>query len=343
MKIIIAILIFSFIIIFHELGHFLAAKACGIRVNEFTLGFGPKLVGFTKGETTYCIRLLLFGGACVMEGEDGGSDDPKSFNSKPVWQRMIVVLAGPFFNFILAFIMSVILIGNIGVDKPIITSVMEGYPAEEAGLQADDEIVSLNSYNVHFFSDVSYYVYFHTGEEIEVTYLRDGEEYTTTVTPQYDEESGRYLIGFTSGYGYEKVGALKTLEYGFYEIKSQIYTTVQSLKMLVTGQVGVQDMSGPVGIVKVIGDTYETASADGAYYVFINMLNIAILLSANLGVMNLLPFPALDGGRFLMYVIEAIRRKPAPEKLEAGLNFAGFAILMGLMVLVMISDIVKLL
>ncbi len=342
MSIIFAIIIFSLIILFHELGHFLVAKKCDVKVNEFCLGLGPTLLHFQKGETTYSLKLLPFGGACMMEGEDEDSNDSRAFNKKNVWQRMAIVAAGPLFNFIMAYVLSVILIGCIGYDAPVITGVMEGYSAEEQGMQAGDTIVSLNNYRVHFYQEVSVYSFFHPGEEMKVTYLRNGVEHTATITPKYHEEDGRYLLGITGNYAREKGNVVDTLCYGFYEMKYQIYTTFQSLKMLVTGKLSVNDMSGPVGIVKTIGDTYDASVSSGAFYVLMNMLNIAVLLSANLGVMNLLPIPALDGGRLLFYIVEAIRGKRINEELEGRVHLIGFALLMALMVVIMFNDIRKL-
>ena len=295
MSIILAIIIFSFIIIFHELGHFLVAKKCDVKVNEFCLGLGPTLLHFTKGETTYSLKLLPFGGACMMEGEDEDSQDDRAFNHKPLWQRAAIVAAGPVFNFILAYVLSVILIGAIGYDVPKLAGVMEGSSAEEEGLAAGDTILALDGYRVHFYQEISVYSFFHPGKTMDVTYERDGKEYSVQVTPQYNEEAGRYLLGLQGDYTRIKGNIPTTLAYGFYEMKYQIYATFESLKMLVTGQLSVNDMSGPVGIVKTIGDTYDESVSSGAFYVAMNMINIAILLSANLGVMNLLPIPALDG------------------------------------------------
>lgn len=342
MKIIIAILIFSFIIIFHELGHFLIAKKCGIKVNEFSLGLGPTIVGFTKGETTYSLKLLPFGGACMMEGEDEESNDGRAFNNKPVWQRFLVVAGGPVFNFILAYILSVILISCIGYDVPTLSGVIDGYSAQEQGMQAGDTIVELDNYNVHFYQEVSVYTFFHEGESVDVTYLRDGKEYQTTLTPTFNEDEGRYLLGLQGNYTRDKGNILDSLRYGFYEMKYQIYVTFQSLKMLVTGQLSVNDMSGPVGIVKTIGDTYDESASISVLTVVMSMMNIAILLSANLGVMNLLPLPALDGGRLLFFIVEAIRRKKINEDIEGRIHFMGFCLLMLLMVVVMFNDIRKL-
>lgn len=342
MKIIIAILIFSLLIIFHELGHFLLAKKNGIRVNEFCLGLGPTVVGFTKGETKYSLHLLPFGGACMMEGEDAESDDERAFGKKSVWARISVVAAGPIFNFIMALVFSIILMGCVGYDKPVLSGVMEDYPAEEAGIEAGDTIVKLNHKSIHFWREINFYLYSHPGEELKVTYERDGERYETILTPKYDEENGAYYAGFYGGGEKTKGNVIETLQYGVYYVKYWIDVTFESLKMLVTGQVGVQDMSGPVGIVKTIGDTYEQSKASGVFYIFVNMLNISILLSANLGVMNLLPIPALDGGRLVFLIIEAIRGKKIDPDKEGMVHFIGMACLMLLMVVVMFSDIRKL-
>lgn len=339
MSIIIAILIFSIIILFHELGHFLLAKKNDIRVNEFSLGLGPTIVGFTKGDTKYSIKLLPFGGACMMEGEDGESQDGRAFLNKSVWARMSVIAAGPVFNFIMAFIFAVILIACIGYDKPVLSDVMDGYPAQEAGMQAGDSIVSLNGYKTHFYREVSLYPYFHPGKEIDVVYERDGEKHKATLVPKYNEEEDRYYLGIYGTGLRERGNVLNVLKYSVYEVKYWIYTTVQSLKMLVTGNVGINDLSGPVGIVKTIGDTYDESKTEGAYLVFLNMLNIAILLSANLGVMNLLPLPALDGGRLVFLIVEAIRRKRINPEREGMVHFVGLMLLMALMVFVMFNDI----
>lgn len=341
-KYIIAILLFSAIILFHELGHFLLAKANGIRVNEFSLGLGPTIVGFTKGETKYSIKLLPFGGACMMEGEDSQSDDDRSFQKKSVWVRISVVAAGPIFNFIMAFVLAVIILGNIGISTPTVAQVEDGYGAQTAGLQAGDEIIKMNHKHIHFFKEISMYTLFHAGETVEVTYERNGERHIVEVQPTYDEEQGRYRYGIDGSGEYTKVGPIKTLQYSVYEVKYWIQYTVGSLKMLLTRQVSVNDLSGPVGIVKTIGDTYDMSKSDGAFYVWMNLLNLALLLSANLGVMNLLPIPALDGGRLVFLVIEAIRGKRVSEDKEGMVHFIGLLCLFGLMILIMFNDIRKL-
>lgn len=340
---IVAIILFSIIILFHELGHFLLAKANGIRVNEFCLGLGPTLIGFTKGETKYSIKLLPFGGACMMEGEDEESASNRAFGNKPVWGRISVVFAGPFFNFIMAFVFSFILISCVGYDKPVISDVMDGFAAQEAGLQAGDEITKINHMSIHFYREISAYSAFHSGETVDISYKRDGQIHTTTLIPKLDEESGRYLYGFLSSGERTKASIGKAFVNSFYEVRYWIYTTIQSLRMLVTGGASVNDMSGPVGIVKSIGETYDTSVADSGYfYAFINMINWGILLSANLGVMNLLPIPALDGGRLVFLLVEAITRKRIPQDKEAIVNLIGIGLLFLLMFVIMFNDIRKL-
>lgn len=342
MNIVIAILVFSLLILFHELGHFSLAKLNGIRVNEFSLGLGPTIIGFTKGETKYSLKALPFGGACMMEGEDETSDDERAFNKKSVWARISVVAAGPIFNFIMAFIFSIVLIVCVGVDKPVLSDVIDGYAAQEAGLRSGDVIVKMGDENIHFYKEISSYSMLHVGEPVEITYERDGVSYETILTPKYDEETGRYLYGFISSGQREKVNFLENIKYSFYDVGYYIDITVQSVKMLVTGGVGINDLSGPVGIVQNMGEVYEESVQTSGYYAaFLNILNWTIMLSANLGVMNLLPIPALDGGRLVFLVIEAIRGKAIDPNKEGFVHLVGIILLFGLMFVVMANDIRK--
>lgn len=340
MNIIIALIIFSVIILFHELGHFSFAKANGIKVNEFSLGLGPTLIGFTRGETKYSLKLLPFGGACMMEGEDGESQDEKAFNSKSVWARISVVAAGPVFNFIMAWVFALIVIASVGYDLPVLTGVREGFPAEEAGLEAGDEIISMNGSRTHFFREVSQFSVFHPNEDVKIVYQRDGERYEVVLSPKMDEESGRALLGMNGSAMRQKGNVLDTLKNSFFEVRYWIANTIESLKMLVSGKVGLNDLSGPVGIVKVMGETYDTnQSSGGTGLAILSMINFSIFLSANLGIMNLLPIPALDGGRLVFLIIEAIRRKKISPEKEGMVHFVGLVALMALMVFVMFNDI----
>lgn len=341
MGIIVALLIFSAIIIFHEFGHFLLAKKNGIGVTQFALGMGPNIFSFTKGETEYCLKLFPIGGLCAMVGEDTDDDSENSFQSKSVWQRICVVAAGPVFNFILAFVFAVIMIAMVGYDTPVIYKTEENGPAYEAGILAGDVIKEVNGKSIYMFKEFRTEILLNEdGAPMTLTLERDGEEYTTVVTPELSED-GSYKMQIYGGM-YEKTGFFDTLKYGVLEIRYWITTTVKSLGMLISGGVSTEDVSGPVGIVTMIDDTYQEASAYGWIDVLLNMLNIGIMLSANLGVMNLLPIPALDGGRLVFLVIEAIRGKPIPPEKEGLVHTAGFVLLMVLMVVILYSDLMKL-
>ena len=304
MNIIIAILIFGIIIIVHELGHFLIAKKNGIQVDEFCIGLGPTIIGKQVGETFYSVKLLPFGGACMM-GEDEDRPEENAFNNKSVWARMAVIFGGPFFNFILAFIFSIIVIGMSGADIPKISKVEKDSPAYEAGIRKGDIMIKVAGKKMHNYREFSYYMYLdYDGGKIPITILQNGKEKNINVTPEYDKERGQYLIGITWN-GYQKVGPLKTIEYS------------------------------------TVGDQYTQAAAYGFKTVFLTMVNWIILISANLGVMNLLPLPALDGGRLLFLIIEAITGKAVSQNMEALVHTAGLILLMLLMVFVMYQDIVK--
>lgn len=341
MGIILAILIFSILVSFHELGHFLIAKYNGIDVEEFSLGMGPLIVSKEYKGTKYCLRALPIGGACVMGEDEEATGEEGNFHSKSVWARIAVIAGGPLFNFILAFVLSVILVMMVGVDKPVVAEVNADYPAAEAGIEPGDTILRMGNKKINVFREISTYNQFHQGEEVCVVYLHNGEEKTATLKPKYNEEYEYYMLGITRGAN-EEVGVLNALRYGAYEVKYWICTTVSSLKMLVTGGVGISDMSGPVGIVDIVGDTYNSSRQYGALVVIANMMNLAILLSANLGVMNLLPIPALDGGRLVFLFLEVIRRKKIPPEKEGYVHFVGFALLMVLMIVVMFNDIRRL-
>ncbi|MDO5423509.1 MAG: RIP metalloprotease RseP [Eubacteriales bacterium] len=342
MNIVIALLIFSLIILFHELGHFLLAKMNKVTVVEFSLGMGPRLLSFSRGGTRYSLKLLPFGGSCMMLGEDEATTEPGSFASKSVWARISVIAAGPIFNFILAFLMSLFIVGSIGYDAPVLVSVSEGSPAAEAGLEAGDRILKMNSTTIHVSREITNYTSFHPGETVRMVWEHDGERKEALITPAEDE-SGNVRFGISVNPNLRVKGtAWDTIKYSAYEVRYWIVTTIESLKMLFKGQVSINDMSGPVGVVDVISDTYEESKSDGAFYVWLNMLNISILLSANLGVMNLLPLPALDGGRLVFLILEAIRRKRIDPEKEGMVHFVGLMALMVLMVVVMFNDVRKL-
>ena len=338
MGIVIAILLFGFIVFFHELGHFLLARKQGIRVDEFWIGMGPTLMHKKIGETDYCLKAFPIGGACMMGEDDAEDFSEGSFNSKSPLQRISVIAAGPLFNFILAFVCGFIFICLVGIDRPVISGVAENMPAMEAGLQAEDKIVEINGKNIHIFREISLINMVHPGEEMQVTYERDGKRNTVILTPVYDKDAGVYMMGVYSN-GYERGTIGEVIRYSFYEIKYWIDMTLDSLKMLFTRQVGVDKLSGPVGVVNAVDQTYQVSKSGGVYLVFLNMIRMAILLSANLGVMNLLPIPALDGGRLLFLAIELVRGKRVPPEKEGYVHMLGMMFLLALMAFVVFNDL----
>lgn len=342
MGIILAILIFGFIVAFHEFGHFIIAKLNHIQVFDFSIGFGPSILHKTVGETTYNLRIIPLGGMCQM-GEDTPEGEKGNFNEKSVWVRMLVVLAGPFFNFILAFLLAVILIGMTGYDKPVIGKVMDHYPAQEAGLQAGDEVISINGRRIHLWREISLNNAMHPGETVRLVYERNNERKTVTIEPA-KQDDGSYLLGISpTEEFYTKPNALTAVKYGYYEVAYSVRSTIDGLKMLLYRKIGVGQLSGPIGIGSIVNESYNESKAYGAKVVLMTMLSLAILLSANLGVMNLLPIPALDGGRILFLLIEAVRHKRIPPEKEGFVHLVGMGLLLLLMAFVMYNDITKLL
>lgn len=340
---IIALLIFGVIVTFHEFGHFIVAKKSGIKVIEFSVGMGPRIISWQGKETRYSLKIFPLGGSCMMLGEDEEEENLEgSFNSAPVLSRLATIFAGPFFNFILAFFFSLIIVANVGVDRANVTGVTDGYPAKEAGIKAGDVIKKLNGKNIIIYRDFLIGMYDNKDKPVTVTVQRNGEEIDFTITPKLNTENKRYMLGIENASGNEKVGGFfEVIKYSIYEVWYNITSTVKSLGMMIRGRVSANDVSGPVGIVGVIGDTVN--KTNGAWDLFLTVANMIVLFSANLGVMNLLPIPALDGGRIVFLLCELVRGKPLNRKAEGYIHFAGFAFLMLLMVVVMFNDIRKLL
>lgn len=337
-------IIFGLVVISHEFGHFLLAKANGIHVIEFSVGMGPTLFHFTKGDTKYSLKLFPIGGACMFEGEDGletkeGEPSEGSFLNAPVWGRISTVIAGPLFNFILAFIIALIMVNMVVLRDPIATEVLDGSAAMEAGLQDGDRILALDGDKVYLYEEIQLFTQLkYTGGEVLVRYERDGVEAETLLTPKYDESVGRYMLGISNAEFVELKGA-DGFKYAYYEIRKCVKMTYQSLAMMVQGRVGREDVAGPVGIANMVGETYEETKEYGWQNVFVNMLNIIMMLSVNLGILNLLPVPALDGGRLVFLLVEVVRGKPVPPEKEGMVHFVGLMFFMVLMVLVFFNDI----
>ncbi len=373
--ILLALLVFSLVVIFHEFGHFIVAKYNKVRVIEFSLGMGPRLVSLAKSEagrkvlflkssryfeehpeyddyTVYSWKVLPFGGSCMMLGEEEAMDSENSFSKKSVYARMAIIFAGPFFNFILAFLLALILIGTVGYSSASITMIEQNSPLTAAGVQQGDMIKEINGEKIVVSGEVGFYLALHPmdGSPVEMTLERNGERFTKTVTPvsvQNNDGSQSYKLLF--GYGArQKVGAWKTIGYAAYEVKYWISTVVKSLGQMITGHVSRKDVSGPVGIVKIVGSSVNTSMKAGektgtsVQNAIFTLINLCIMLTANLGVMNLIPIPALDGGRLVFLIAEWIRRKPLPQKFESYTNTVGFMMLMALMVFILVNDVVNL-
>lgn len=353
--IILFLIIFSVVVISHELGHFLIARKNGIRVIEFSVGMGPTIFSFYKGGVKYALKPLPIGGACLFEGEDGLENQEEEetvqadrsegipFPKAGVWSRIATIFAGPFFNFLLAFVVALILNAFSGADLPTVGKVIENSAAMEAGLQEGDVITRINHERIHFYREVMLISSLNKGETMEVHYERDGQKGVTYITPKYSEEDQRYYIGIANGGEFLKCNPLQVFQYGFYEVEYWVKLTFKSLGMVLQGQVTKEDVSGPIGIAKLVGDSYDHAEENyGTASAILTMLEIVVLLSVNLGILNLLPFPALDGGRLVFMLIEVVRGKPIPPEKEGMVHFAGLVVLMLLMVFVMYNDIMKL-
>lgn len=355
-SILLFLLIFCIIVISHELGHFIIAKANGIHVKEFFIGFGPTLIHWEKGGTKYSIKLLPLGGACVFKGmdtaledddKDAGekeeeeideADEEGSFLKASVWRRFATVIAGPAFNIILGFILAFIMVNMIVIRDPVATEISEDGAAQEAGLMPGDRIVSMNGQKICIYDDIMLFNALYSGGEVEVVFERNGEHGKTTLTPKYSDEYGRYMIGIVNE-SFVELKGLDSLKYTWYEVRYGFKATYLSLFQLIRGKVKSTDIAGPVGIVNVVEETYESTRIYGWQTVLVNMINIAFLLTINLGLLNLLPIPALDGGRLLFILLEMLRGKPVPREKEALVHFIGIVFFVIIMVLVFFNDI----
>ena len=362
MSLVAAILVFGLIILFHEFGHFLMAKRGGIGVVEFSLGMGPRLFSVVKGGTRYSLKAFPFGGSCMMLGEDADLEEDEEqeeeqkapenrealerpecrgafFNETSVWTRFLVIAGGPLFNFILAFLGVCFIISAMGYEPTDVYSVTEGYPAEAAGIRAGDVITHINGKRMRNYGDILNYISFHPGETLTIAFRRNQEKQTAVIEPKFSEEYGRYLIGIGYGGRRKSESVFTTAKYGCYELCYWVDTTFESLKMIVRRQVRADDIAGPVRIVSMLDNTVKESREFGLMAVLLNLTNMCVLLSVNLGVMNLLPIPALDGGRLVFIVLEALRGRPVDREKEGMIHMAGMAVLMVLMVLILFNDI----
>lgn len=326
------VLIFGVIILIHELGHFLTAKMFGVKVHEFAIGMGPKLFGKQKGDTFYSVRLIPMGGYVKMEGEDENSEDPKAFSNKKPWQRFIILFAGAFMNLLLGFVLLVTLNAASprlpAIPKMEVVSVQEGMGAEAAGMLAGDKILAIDGNRIHTQLDFS--LALDGKDTVTVTVDRSGEQKALPVT--LTEYEGSKYLGIIQAVEEKNFG--NVISYSFFEAFSIIKLTYQSFFGMFNGSVAVDQMSGPVGIVSGISDAAQRG--------FFDVLWLAIIISLNLGVVNLLPLPALDGGRIVFVLWEMITKKRLKPEQEGFIHFIGFVILILFMLYVTKNDIVRL-
>lgn len=333
MYIIMAILGFSLLVIVHELGHFIMAKANGIKVEEFSIGMGPEVFSKKGKETQYSLRLFPIGGYVKMLGEEEVSNDERSFSSKSPLRRISVIIAGVTMNIIFAIIAISIVIANRGYTEPVLSKLEPNTPAVESGLQVGDRIVSIDGSKVFTTTDVSMGIQMSKGDSVDLVVDRNGSKENITVTPRLVEQDGSevYQIGFYYTY-VEKPGLIQSIKESFNETISLVSQTYKSLAMMVTGKVNFKtDVGGPVTIIKMSTEVAKNGLISLTYFLG--------FLSINLAVFNLLPFPALDGGWTVILLIELITRRKVPDKIVGAANYVGFMILIGFMILVTLKDI----
>jgi len=344
MTIIFAILLFSLLIFVHELGHFMAAKASGVRVNEFSMFMGPAIFKKQVGETLYALRCIPFGGYCAMEGEDQETDDPRSFQKAAWWKRLIILVAGSFMNFVTGLLIFAIVFAPAkAFVVPVIDSVEEGCTViRDGGLQVGDRFLELDGEKIYVQSDFTSLLQMNPSDTHDIVVLRDGQRvefknYTMETHLFPGEETERYGFSF----GVEEATLGNKLQNAWYSVINVIRNVRMSLTMLLTGRAGLKDMAGPVGLVGIMGDAAEGAPT--VLDAILNMLYVGGFLAINLAVMNMLPIPALDGGRalglLLTCAIEGITGKKLDFKYEGYIHGAGMVLLLGLMALIMFKDI----
>lgn len=336
MTIVIAILVFSVIIIFHELGHFLVARSVGIDVEEFSIGFGPKLTGFRAMGTQFSVRLIPMGGYVKMLGEDSeedgaGRENAGSYQNKTPLQRMAVIAAGPLMNFVLALLIFIIIFGVVGVtiNEPTIGEVLPGTPAEQAGLQAGDEIISIDSHEVEYWTEVSTYIRSSEKETLIFLIRRNDQVFDVEVEPRMGADYPE--VGISPPFRRYSMGA--SIVEGFKETYNLTVAVLNSLVGIITRQIPAEDLTGPIGIVYFVGQAARAG--------LVSVLTLAALISVNLALFNLLPIPALDGSKLVFLGIELIRRRPLDPNKENLVHLVGFALLIALMLIVMYRDIIR--
>ena len=347
MSVLFAILLFSFLIFIHELGHFAAAKLSDVQVNEFSMFMGPAIFKKQVGETLYSLRCIPIGGYCAMEGEDGGSDNPRSFEKAVWWKRLIILFAGAAMNFIAGvLIFAILYMPGDQVVVPVIGEFMDCCIFNhESGLQLGDEILEIDGEKIYTNGDISLILELNKTVDHDVAVLRNGHTLVfddlTMAHTHRNEDGSEYLhYGFAFGQ-VQKVGLLGKIGFVWDVVVDNVRNVRLSLQMLLTGKAGVKDMSGPVGIVQMMSEVAN--ESDTSMMAFLNMLSFGGMIAVNLAIMNLLPIPALDGGRIVGVLLTTAYEKLSGKKLnpkyEGYLHAAGMILLLALMALIMFKDI----
>lgn len=336
-SIISAVLIFCVIVVVHEFGHFIVARKCGIDVQEFAIGMGPVIFKKQGKHTLFTLRLLPLGGFCSM-GEDEESDNENSFRNKSVWRRIAVIAAGAIMNLILGFILSLIIFLVAGkVTTTIIAEIVPGSGCETAGIAVGDRITKVNGLHIFTANDIIYELRNDEDGVLDFVVERDGEKLTFSGVKfglTVDEETGERVLNYDFKVYMKNMTAAELLPAAANKFMYYSRLILMSLRDLISGKYGLNNLQGPVGIVTVISESAQESGFDIGY-----LLDIAMLISVNVGIFNLLPLPALDGGRLVFLIIEAIRRKPIKAETEGMVHFAGFALLMLLMIIVTFNDV----
>ena len=327
-----SIIIFLLVILIHEFGHFIVAKMNGVSVLEFSIGMGPKLFQKESNGTLYSLRLLPVGGYCQLEGEDEENDSPNSLNNQSPFVRLKVILAGAIMNFILAFILLILLMSVSRVSTEV-SGVLENSPAYSSGIQAGDKIVSINGQMLEDGEQVLESIKKSKGD-LDIVLLRNEKSKNIKVTPRLENNNRKIGVNFQEEYNIKNFNIIKGLEKGiatFLNLTGMLY---KFLGMLITGKLGLGGVSGPVGVVKEIGNAAKTGAA--------NLIFLLAYININLGVFNLLPIPALDGGRAIFILIEMIFGKKISQEKEGYIHMVGLILLLGLIAIVTIKDVIKL-
>lgn len=344
--VLLAILVLGICIFIHELGHYLAARACGLTVLEFAVGMGPKMIGWRKNDIDYSIRAFPIGGFCSFAGEspDDEESDPRNINLQPAWKRLIMTAAGPFMNFVLALVLAVVLMAAVGEYVMVnrIDTVTDGSPAATAGLLPGDRITAVNGESSDEATEISTAIAQTGDSDVTLTIERGGSTFDAVVAKQYDAASGRYLMGVTFGVENVRIGFFKAVGSSFTYCAELFKTMIKTLGQMFTQKDVLDQVAGPVGTVSMMTQYAQQSFAQSFNEGMTMVLNLAVIISMNLGLMNFLPLPALDGGRAVLLLVETVTGKHLSRKHEAIVHFVGLILLLGLIVLLTGRDILRL-